>query len=45
MSRRRKIQEARVETERIREAGIDMGLRLEPIKPTQQVRIFYRTHA
>ncbi|GFR70282.1 hypothetical protein ElyMa_003781600 [Elysia marginata] len=37
VSRRRKVQEAREETERIREANIDMGLRLEPIKPKAQV--------
>ena len=37
VSRRRKVQEAREETERIREANIDMGLRLEPIKPQAQV--------
>ncbi|GFO27946.1 hypothetical protein PoB_005445100 [Plakobranchus ocellatus] len=37
VSRRRKIQEARQETERIREANIDMGLRLEPIKPQAQL--------
>ena len=37
VSRRRKVQEAREETERIREANIDMGLRLEPINPKAQV--------